>query len=693
VLGAAISEAGQNPPLAPFTGRRSPVRSFNMPHDLNPEQRKAVQTLSGPLLVLAGAGSGKTRVVTFRIANLIRHGTPPDRILAVTFTNKAAAEMQERVGALLGKRLKLRPFISTFHSHCVKVLRRHIRQLGYPQKFAIYDRGDQESLARGVLREIKVSGEMLRPGDLLSIISGWKSSSIRPTEATSLAKNDKEHLAAMAYRRYQKSLKNAGAVDFDDLLLLTEDLFTQFPDARRAEAALFDHLLVDEYQDTNGSQYRIVKALARDHRNLCVVGDDDQSIYGWRGAEVEHILHFARDWPGATVVRLEDNYRSTAAILELANRLIAYNKKRHDKVLRAARPGGEKPRIEQYKDETTEAKSVIDEIERQLKKPGVDPRDFAILFRTNEQPRAFETELRRAKLPYILLGGMSFFDRKEVRDILAYLKVLESPQDEVSLLRIINTPPRGIGSKTVELLMQQAVSQSKTVWDMLEQAAKLPGLPPAAVQSADNLVSLVEQYRKRLGHSSLVDVAGDLIAKIEYRNELNRQYPDANEQQSRWAAVEEVVNAIGAYEKKTKKPTLAGFLDEVALGGREFDNEKENQLQRNAIALMTLHSAKGLEFPYVYMVGMEEGLLPHHRSVAAEGAAIDEERRLCYVGITRARERLTLSLALTRMKWGKPRDSIPSRFLYEITGAADNLNRTNTPRPHGRVARQSTTGP
>ncbi len=656
----------------------SPVRSISMPHDLNPDQRKAVQTLSGPLLVLAGAGSGKTRVVTYRIANLIRHGTPPDRILAVTFTNKAAAEMQDRVGALLGKRLKSRPFVSTFHAHCVKVLRRHIRKLGYPVKFAIYDRGDQESLARSVLREIKVSGEMLRPGDLLSLISSWKSSSVRPPQATSLAKTDKEHLAAMAYRRYQRALKNAGAVDFDDLLLLTEDLFAQFPDARRAEAALFDHLLVDEYQDTNGSQYRIIKALAREHRNLCVVGDDDQSIYGWRGAEVEHILHFTRDWPGAMVVRLEDNYRSTAAILELANRLIAYNKKRHDKVLRAARPGGEKPRIEQYKDETTEAKSVIDDILRHLQKPGVDPRDFAILFRTNEQPRAFETELRRAKLPYVLLGGMSFFDRKEVRDILAYLKVLDAPQDEVSLLRIINTPPRGISAKTVELLMQQAVSQSKTVWDMLQQAAKLPELPPPAVQAADTFVSLIRQYRQRLGQATLVDVAGDLIAKIGYQHELHRKYPDPNEQQSRWAAVEEVVNAIGAYEKKTKKPTLAGFLDEVALGGREFDNEKENQLQRNAIALMTLHSAKGLEFPYVYMVGMEEGLLPHHRSVAAEGAAIDEERRLCYVGVTRAQERLTLSLALTRMKWGKPRDSVPSRFLYEITGAADNPRKSHT---------------
>src|SRR5437762_2120184 len=319
--------------------------------DLNPPQQEAVATLVGPMLVLAGAGSGKTRVVTYRIANLIRHKTRPERILAVTFTNKAATEMQERISALLGK-LKERPRISTFHAHCVRVLRRHARQLGYPERFAIYDRGDQESLARSVLREIRVPSELMRPGDLLHQISRWKTVSIRPPDAAKEARSDKEHLAAMGYRRYQKSLQTAGAVDFDDLLLLTEELFEKYPPVRKAEAALFDHLLVDEYQDTNGSQYRIIKALAAEHRNLCVVGDDDQSIYGWRGAEVQHILRFNRDWPDAKVICLEHNYRSTAAILEIANRLITFNKQRHDKVLRAARPGGESPRILQFNSET-----------------------------------------------------------------------------------------------------------------------------------------------------------------------------------------------------------------------------------------------------------------------------------------------------------------------------------------------------
>ena len=645
---------------------------------LNPEQQRAVETLRGPMLVLAGAGSGKTRVVTFRIANLIRHGISPERILAVTFTNKAAKEMQERVGQLLGKRNKAKPAISTFHSHCVRVLRRNIRQLGYPERFVIYDTVDQESLARQVLREISVPSETLRPGDLLFQISSWKNKTIRPPEATRLAETDKEHLAAMAYRRYQKALKMAGAVDFDDLLLVTEELFETFPDVRRAEAGMFDHLLVDEYQDTNGSQYRIVKALAQDHRNLCVVGDDDQSIYGWRGAEVAHILRFARDWPDAITVRLEANYRSTEAILTAANTLIAYNRNRHDKVLRAARPGGEKPRIMQFKDETEEAKFVVEDIRRMLTMPGMEPKDLAILFRTNEQPRAFETELRKHKVPYVMLGAQSFFDRKEVKDLLAYLRVLSYPQDEPSLRRIINTPARGIAAKTLEHLLSHAVAEKKSLWEIMEREQLPSELKGAASEAVHKFVNLIKQFRQRMHHEPMGDVLRDLIAKIQYLSELQRLYPDAAEQQTRTGAVEEVVNALAAYyqENADKKPSLLGFLDEVTLGDREFNNnDKDKQLARNAVAMLTLHSAKGLEYPHVYMVGMEEGLLPHHRSVKAEGDAIDEERRLCYVGVTRAQERLTLTMALTRMKWGKPRDTIPSRFLYEIIGQADN--------PHG----------
>jgi DNA helicase-2/ATP-dependent DNA helicase PcrA len=641
-----------------------------MPNGLNPAQHAAVTTLAGPLLVLAGAGTGKTRVVTYRIAELIRRGTSPKRILAVTFTNKAAAEMQSRAAALLGRKLTERPEISTFHSLCVRILRRHAPRLGYPAQFAIYDRGDQESVARGALREINVAEAALRPGDLLYLIGQWKSQAVRPEKAASLARTDKEHLASTAYRRYQQALKQAGAVDFDDLLLCTEELFAQHDDARAAEAARFTHLLVDEYQDTNASQYRIIRALGERHRNLCVVGDDDQSIYGWRGAEVSHILRFKHDWPEAKVVRLEENYRSTEAILTLANRLIRHNKLRHDKVLRAARTGGEKPRILQFQDEEAEAAGVVADVRARLA-AGAQPRDLAILFRTNEQPRPFEAELRKAKLPYVLVGGQSFFDRKEVRDVLAYLKVLVAPSDEIALRRIINLPPRGIGDRAQKSLVAAAVAEGKPLWDALARAKTIDGIAPAAVEAIGQFRQLVEQYRRRVAREPLVEVVSELVRQIGYQDEIARLYEEPLEQQSRWAAVEEVVNTLAAYQKRTPRPTLAEFLDEVAVGDRESEQDKDDQLKRNAIALLTLHSAKGLEFPQVYLVGLEEGLLPHKKSIEVEGAAIDEERRLCYVGVTRAQDRLTISLALSRMKWGKPRASQPSRFLYEITGQTE----------------------
>ena len=416
---------------------------------LNPAQHEAVHTLSGPMLVLAGAGSGKTRVITFRMAKLIESGVAADRILGVTFTNKAANEMQERLKKLVGKKRKKRPMISTFHSLCVRVLRQHIEKLGYPKKFAIYNRGDQEALAREVLREINVADKLLAPGQLLFHISGWKSRSIGPNGAVLDSDSDHAHLAAIGYDRYQQLLKSRGCVDFDDLLLLTEKLFEKFDECRAQEAARFDHILVDEYQDTNGSQYRILRALTQPHNNLCVVGDDDQSIYGWRGAEVSHILNFKRDWPAAKEIRLEENYRSTGAILDFANTLIQFNSNRHDKILRAARGPGLAPQIMQYTNEAKEAAETVYEIKKRLGQPGVEPRDFAILFRTNEQPRPFETELRKAKLPYVLVGGMSFFDRKEVKDVLAYLRLMDNQDDEVSILRIINTPARGIGRKSV----------------------------------------------------------------------------------------------------------------------------------------------------------------------------------------------------------------------------------------------------
>ncbi|MCE5268713.1 MAG: UvrD-helicase domain-containing protein [Planctomycetaceae bacterium] len=657
--------------------------------DLNPAQYDAVQTLAGPLLVLAGAGTGKTRVVTYRIAELIRNRTRPSRILAVTFTNKAADEMQQRAAALLGKRMPDRPEISTFHSLCVRVLRRHAKELGYPSTFAIYDRGDQESVARTALREIKVDTAVLRPGDLLYIISRWKSASVRPDQAAALAQTDKEHLAAAAYRRYQNALRSVGAMDFDDLLLVTEDLFANFPKSRQAEAARFDHLLVDEYQDTNASQYRIVKYLASGHRNLCVVGDDDQSIYGWRGAEVAHILRFKQDWPDAKVVRLEVNYRSTHEIIEWANRLIAFNKLRHGKVLRATFRG-EPPRIKQLRDENDEAKWVVGEIAARLADKKRKAKDFAILCRTNEQPRAFEMELRRMQIPYVLMGGMSFYDRKEVRDVLAYLKVLAHPDDEPSLMRIINVPPRGIGQTTVKRLLEEAIHHGKPLGFVLAHMNKAAGLlSGVAAESVAKFQALIERFRRRMRESPLNDVVKALVAEIGYKNELARQYNDVNEREARWASVEELVNAAATYSQRASKPTLAGFLQEIAISGADSEDDKESKLERNAVALMTLHAAKGLEFPEVYMVGMEEGTLPHHRSVADAGDAVDEERRLCYVGVTRARRRLTLTMALSRRKWGKASPTHPSRFLYELTGRADSANYERAKTSHKRPALRS----
>lgn len=661
-------------------------------HGLNPDQLDAVNTLTGPLLVLAGAGTGKTRVITFRIVRLIKSGIARERILAVTFTNKAANEMRERLMPMIEVRKasetqtdkfkpkyarkkyadeEKQPTVCTFHSLCVQILRRRIDRLGYPLKFAIFNRGDQESLARTVLREINVNDKMLAPNQLLFHISNWKCKSLSPSAAITQSESDAQHLAAIAYQKYQRQLKLSGAVDFDDLLLLTEELFRKHEDVRKEEAERFDHLLVDEYQDTNTSQYRIVKAMASHHRNLCVVGDDDQSIYGWRGAEVEHILSFHKDWPDAKLVRLEDNYRSTESIIGYANTLIQFNKTRHGKILRAARPGGARPAIMQYENETKEAAETVRSIQRRLEEKGREPRDFAILFRTNEQPRPFETELRKAKLPYVLVGGMSFFDRKEVKDLLAYFRLLEDQPDDISILRIINCPPRGIGKKSIETLLDHSVRKKIPLWNLVEGSAERPKLTPSVQRGLQNLIASVNAVKAQMAGMTLVETARKLIEKINYEAEVARIYPIPEDRESRWAVVEQIVSALGEYERSTRKPSMTKFLDKLLLGDQSTDDDKEKQLKKNAIALMTMHSAKGLEFPEVYIVGLEEGILPHKRSLEDDDAGVPEERRLCYVGVTRAEELLTLSMSRTRMKWGKARDTTPSRFLYELTGQAD----------------------
>ncbi len=641
---------------------------------LNEAQRAAVETLTGPLLVLAGAGTGKTRVVTYRIARLIQSGVEPDRILAVTFTNKAAREMLERVSALLPQRAdKKKPEISTFHSLCVRILRRNIHRLGFPNQFSIYDRGDQESVARQTLQTIKLTSGTLRPGDLLNKISDWKSSGLRPVEALNSARDTKEYLCATAYSRYQARMRDLGAVDFDDILLLTEDLFAEFPDVLTEEADRFDRILVDEYQDTNMSQYRIISGLAAPHRNLCVVGDDDQAIYGWRGAEVRHILNFKRDWPDARTIRLEENYRSTAQILGWANRLIDFNSYRHAKKLRSV-VQGDSPRILQCKTGEQEAKTVVASIKQRLAQTKRSPRDFAILFRTNEQPRAFEMELREAKIPYTVVGGQSFFDRKEIKDVISYLKALVRPNDDVALLRIINSPPRGIGSTTLAKFREFAIAQQISVWQAIQPDSDVFKLLDVRTQEATTAFrDLMRGQAQRMRANFSQQNVESFLSAVKYYDEITRMYADETERKARMDSVHEVLDAVDAYLKDHPGATLLNFLDDASLGGPDFSSQQDKRSKLDAVLLSTYHAAKGLEFKEVYMIGMEEGILPHHRSledVSEDG--VEEERRLCYVGVTRAQFRLTLSLAVARVKRGKLKPTIPSRFLYEMTGQADN---------------------
>jgi DNA helicase II / ATP-dependent DNA helicase PcrA len=652
--------------------------------DLNERQREAVLTLSGPVLVLAGAGTGKTRVITYRAAELIRRGTPADRILSVTFTNKAAREMQQRTAALLGRaqRGAARPLVTTFHSLCVRILRQDASHLGYPLNFSIYDRNDQESAARAALREIRVSDKTLRPGDLVQRISRWKSAGVPPQRAGDYTETDLDVLAAAAYRRYQQALKSRGGVDFDDLLLLTNRLFEEFPEVLARHQRRFDHVQIDEYQDTNGTQFALAEALVRTHRSLCVVGDDDQSIYGWRGAEVRHILEFQNIFPGTRVIRLEQNYRSNPAILELANRLAAHNPGRHAKRLEACRPVAGEVRFQGFEDEQAEATAVVGEIAG-LVAGGTSAGDVAILFRTNEQPRLFEAELRRRRLPYVIIGGQSFFDRKEIRDLLAYLKVIARPDDEQALLRIINTPPRGIGDGTIEKLLMRAVRTGKSLWDIIgeaesdlasasDAATHAGARPEISAKAATGLTELRDVIRRFRGDfetlaTPLPELFQDLVDEIRYEAEIERLNSEAEQRLARLGALDQLREAIKIYADRAESVSLAGFLEDCALAGRDDEQDDSERERTNVIRLMTLHSAKGLEFPRVYLVGLEEGLLPHRRSLEdPDSPSLPEERRLAYVGVTRAMNDLTITWAESRTKWGKRQPTIVSRFVREM---------------------------
>jgi DNA helicase-2/ATP-dependent DNA helicase PcrA len=680
-----------SPPPRP-AGRAAP--RVGVP-GLNPAQSEAVLAPPGPLLVLAGAGTGKTRVVITRIAHLVRRGTRPSRILAVTFTNKAAREMLARAGGMLGKRKEEKPEISTIHSLCVRILRRHAARLGYPERFAIVDRGEQESAARTVLKELRVPEAVLRPADLLDRISRWKSRAVRADAALDTVSGDADDswtLAAAGYRRYQNAMRTAGAVDFDDLLLLVDELFATDEEVRRAEAGRFDHLLVDEYQDTSGIQERILTALARDHRSICVVGDDDQSIYAWRGAEVSHILDFARRWPEARVVKLEENYRSTPEIIRAANLLIERNSRRHGKTLVANLPAGVPPAILQAQDEIDESRRVVGDVESLLRERQVDPSQAVILVRTGEQTRVFEQELRRRGIPYELVGSRSFFDRREVKDVMAFLRLLVEPDDDLALSRVANVPPRGISSQAVQAARTRATEQGHSMWKEFlasRDAGRLTAAAVGGVAALERLIALAGSGGEPGGIlRTLLDTAG-------YRRFLEKEYEeDAAEAEARWACVEEVANALDLHarthaDERDIGRLIRGFLDDFVLQVEEEDRFAEDKSRGNMLRLMTLHAAKGLEFDCVWMVGMEENLLPHHRALNEGLQALDEERRLCYVGVTRAKRRLMLSLALTRTKWGRTKPTRPSRFLYELTGQPEKFtDQPAEPRPRQAATRR-----
>jgi DNA helicase-2/ATP-dependent DNA helicase PcrA len=631
---------------------------------LNPEQKLAVTTRDGPVLVLAGAGSGKTRVITVRMAWMLAHGIAPANVLAMTFTNKAAAEMRERVAALVGKEKAAELTVGTFHSFCARMLRKHAKEAGLAPNFAICDASDQLAALKSALRELRIGEARLQPSVLQSRISLAKNRLVASDAFLDGAKDDEDELVGRAWKMYDEHLARARSLDFDDLLLRTLKLVRDVPPVRAALEKRFRYVMVDEYQDTNGPQYEIVRAIAGKHTNLCAVGDDDQSIYGWRGADVTKILSFEKDFKPCVVVRLETNYRSTEPILEAANKVIHCNPNRHEKKLRSALGPGEAVVIGRLEDETAEADHVAITIGDLVRNGKARLSDFAVLFRTQTQPSAFEAQFRARALPYVLIGGMSFFDRKEVRDVLAYLRLAANPEDEMSFLRVINCPPRGVGKTTIDRALELATEQGISIMKAFENA---PSLSPAAVEAVHSFRAKMAELGKHDPGRALVPWVRALLEKVDYRSEVDRAYPDAKMREDRWSGVMEILNFAENHVQREKSPSLRSFLETLTLTAAD-ELSAEDTKGRDAVTLMTLHSAKGLEFPRVYLVGVEEGILPHARSVAED--TVEEERRLMYVGITRAQRHLTITCTKTRAKYGTRVESMPSRFLFELRGEA-----------------------
>ena len=641
---------------------------------LNPQQRQAVETLNGPVLILAGAGTGKTRVITFRIAHLIAKGVAPENVLAVTFTNKAAREMQERIRKLIpvpakrpntsGQSAKdSRPTICTFHSLCVRILRQHIEKLGYKKNFVIYDESEQLSAVKKILAQISAKGEKTDPAAVLSLLSRFKNGG---EKAAAFADESVRALAQHIRTRYESALRACNAVDFDDLILLTLKLFTEHPDALESCRAKYRYVMADEYQDTNASQFQLIHALAANHRNFCVVGDDDQSIYGWRGAEIGNLLDLEKHFPEVKVVKLEQNYRSTNTILNAANAIIKNNPRRRPKQLWSSKGQGNKIILRTYTNDEDEARNVVEQIEFGRIAHRVPWSDNAILFRTNIQSRPLETALRQAGVRYHLIGGQSFFDRREIKDFIAYVKMFLHPHDDVSLLRVANVPARGLSDVTMERLLAASHERKGSVFSAMKNPLVLTEFQTKTRESIERFVELIERTGAQLHQdiSASLRLWGEkFLEEIGYFNELRRGEKDADAAENRIRNLRELVATLDNFGQTNTQPAdrLQTFLEDITLDAERLEEKEE---AGDAVTLITMHSCKGLEFPRVFIVGLEEGLLPHSRS-ATEGT-LDEERRLFYVAVTRAMQGLVISHCGGRKKYGQLMPCHPSRFLKEL---------------------------
>lgn len=628
-------------------------------YGLNPQQAEAVINTEGPMLIMAGAGSGKTKVLTCRVANLLQKGVRPYRILAITFTNKAAAEMRERVNNMSGPAAK-DVWLFTFHAFCARFLRMEIDKLpGYGGNFAIYDTADSQNLIKQILKEMNLDDKRFQPSGILSRISNAKNALQDAAAFARQAGDFYEQKVADIYSRYEQKLQLNNALDFDDLLMLSIKLLQENKEVREKYQDRFDYLLVDEYQDTNHAQYLLTKFLAAKHRNICVVGDADQSIYGWRGADIQNILDFEKDYPDAKVIKLEQNYRSTQIILDAANAVIENNTGRKPKNLWTENKNGADIIYFQAVDERDEARFVIEQLQNLQRTENKKLGDMAILYRTNTQSRIFEEMLIKSGISYNMVGGLKFYERKEIKDIIAYLRVIFNPADSLSLLRIINVPKRGIGDASLAKIQAYAAANNVSLFEAVSNAAAIDGLSSRFVSKLDDLAGIIFELMNLANEAPVEDLIDRVLHDTGYLEELeNERTPQA---QSRIDNLHELISVAQEFAASEEENNLENFLAHVALVSDIDDTE----LGEDAITLMTLHSSKGLEFPVVFLVGMEEGLFPHARTLMDE-TEIEEERRLCYVGITRAKEKLFLSSTKMRTIYGNTVTYPPSRFLQEI---------------------------